>query len=436
MRFIPVLIIIVVIAFLPSVLYSRHILKEKHAVTGGIVAAYAIPTMLILLFILLQFATRSGMLDSKVMQWALWGFILTILPANIYALFYILNKIVKLFTKKSCRTLHYIGAVMALIVALGLIIGMATRHCIKVREVTIYSKNLPKEFDGIRIAHITDLHLGNLSPRDSYLKKIVAKLNEINPDILACTGDMMNLTAKEVDGLDGLFTSIEAPLGRYAVMGNHDYGDYSKWESEEAKHANLMAAYEAYRRVGFVLLNDSAIQITDNRVLSIDTSNYSHVSGEYTESLATSYCPPVLGKRAEQRGLNLATISIIGVENCGKPPFPCYGDLAEATDGFEPTQFNILLSHDPNHWMEEVVSDKYKYIDLTLSGHTHSAQMGIDLDDFKWSPSQWIFDQWDGLYQEDSQYLFVSRGLGYVGIPFRLGMPAEISVIELKVGNY
>lgn len=395
MRFIPVLIIIVVMAFLPSVLYSRHVLKQKRAVTGGIVAAYAIPTMLILLFILLQFATRSGMLDFKVMQWALWSFILTILPANIYALFYILDKIVKLFTKKNCRTLHYIGAIMAIIVTLGLIIGMATRHCIKVREVTIYSKNLPKEFDGIRIAHITDLHLGNLSPLNNYLEKIVAKLNEINPDMLVCTGDMMNLTAKEVDGLDGLFTSIEAPLGRYAVMGNHDYGDYSKWESEEAKHANLMAAYEAYRRVGFVLLNDSAKPLTPNSSL----------------------------------------LTIYGVKNCGKPPFPCYGDLAEATEGFEPAQFNILLSHDPNHWKEEVVSDKYKYIDLTLSGHTHSAQMGIDLGRFKWSPSQWIFDQWDGLYQEGSQYLFVSRGLGYVGIPFRLGMPAEISIIELRIEN-
>ena len=404
MRFIPVLIIIVVIAFLPSVLYSRHILKEKHAVTGGIVAAYAIPTMLILLFILLQFATRSGMLDCKVMQWALWGFILTILPANIYALFYILDKIVKLFTQKSCRTLHYIGAVMALIVALGLIIGMATRHCIKVREVTIYSKNLPKEFDGIRIAHITDLHLGNLSPRDSYLEKIVAKLSEINPEMLVCTGDMMNLTADEANGLDGLFTSVNAPLGRYAVMGNHDYGDYSKWESNEAKHANLMAAYEAYRRVGFVLLNDSAVQIAEYRLQSTDT-------------------------------ITLSTIGIIGVENWGKPPFPRYGDLAEATYKFEPAQFNILLSHDPNHWKSEVVSNQYKYIDLTLSGHTHSAQIGIDLDNFKWSPSQWIFDQWDGLYQEGSQYLFVSRGLGYVGIPFRLGMPAEISVIELRVEN-
>ena len=401
MRFIPVLIIIVVMAFMPSILYTRHILKTKQGITGGVIAAYAIPTLLILTFILLQYATRSGLLDFKIMQWALWSFILAILPTNIYALFYIINKIIKLFTKKNCKTLHYIGATLSIIVALGLIIGMITRHYIQVREVTICSKNLPKEFDGIRIAHITDLHFGNLSPRDSYLQKVVTKLNEIDPDMLVCTGDMMNLTADEVNGLDGLFTSINAPLGRYAVMGNHDYGDYSKWESEEAKQANLMAAYEAYRRVGFVLLNDSTVQITDNSTHSTFNSK-------------------------------LSTISIIGVENWGKPPFPRYGDLAKATKGFEPAQFNILLSHDPNHWKSEVVSNQYKYIDLTLSGHTHSAQIGINLGKFKWSPSQWIFNQWDGLYQEGNQYLYVSRGLGYVGIPFRLGMPAEISVITMR----
>ena len=408
MRFIPILIIIVVMAFLPSVLYARHILKTRQGVTGSVVAAYAIPTILILIFIFLQYATRAGILDFKVMQWALWGFILAILPTNIYALFYIINKIIKLFTKKNCKTLHYIGAILAIIVAIGLIIGMATRHCIQVREITIYSKNLPEEFDGIRIAHITDLHFGNLSPRDSYLKKIVTKLNEIDPDMLVCTGDMLNLTADEVNGLDGLFTSINAPLGRYAVMGNHDYGDYSKWESEEAKQANLMAAYEAYRRVGFVLLNDSTVQITDNKLQITDNSTHSTLNSK------------------------LSTISIIGVENWGKPPFPRYGDLSKATKGFEPAQFNILLSHDPNHWKSEVVSNQYKYIDLTLSGHTHSAQIGINLGKFKWSPSQWIFEYWDGLYEKDGQYLFVSRGLGYVGIPFRLGMPAEISVITMR----
>lgn len=401
MRIIPILIIFVIMAFLPSIVYLRYILKRKNEITSSIVAMFALPTLSLLAFMLLLFATRLGY-NIKIMTWIVWVMLLTMLPQNIYAIFYVINDIVGIFTKRSYKWLHYVGVVSAIIVAFGIVVGMANRHNLEVREVTIYSKNLPKEFDGMRIANITDLHLGNLTPRDNYLEKIVTKLNEIEPDMLVFTGDMMNISAKEIEGLDGLFASVNAPLGRYAVMGNHDYGDYKKWKSEEAKEANLMAAYEAYGRVGFVLLNDSAAKVTDNRV----QSTYDSIR---------------------------STIGIIGVENCGRSPFPHYGDLAEATEGFEPSQFNILLSHDPHLWKEEVVGDEYQYIDLTLSGHTHSAQIGINFGNFKWSPSQWIFAQWDGLYQEGSQYLFISRGLGYVGIPFRLGMPAEIGVITMKI---
>ena len=410
MRIVPILIIFVIMAFLPSFVYLRHILKRKNEITSIVIAMFALPTLSILAFVLLLLATRLGY-NIKIITWIIWTMLLTMLPQNVYAIFYAINDIIHVFTKRSYKWLHYVGLVSAIIVTVGMIMGMVNRHNLRVREVTIYSKNLPKEFDGMRIAHITDLHLGNLSPRDNYLKKIVTKLNEIEPDMLVCTGDMMNISAEEVEGLDGLFDTIDAPYGRYAVMGNHDYGDYKKWESEEAKEANLMATYEAYRRVGFVLLNDSAVQITDNKRQSIDNTTHSTLNSQ------------------------LSTISVIGVENWGKPPFPRYGDLAKATKGFEPAQFNILLSHDPSHWREEVVKQEYKYIDLTLSGHTHSAQIGLNLGKFKWSPSQWIFDEWDGLYQEGNQYLFISRGLGYVGIPFRLGMPAEISVIELKVEN-
>ena len=410
MRIVPILIIFVIMAFLPSFVYLRHILKRKNEITSSVIAMFALPTLSILAFVLLLLATRLGY-NIKIITWIIWTMLLTMLPQNVYAIFYAINDIIHVFTKRSYKWLHYVGLVSAIIVTVGIIMGMVNRHNLRVREVTIYSKNLPKEFEGMRIAHITDLHLGNLTPRDNYLKKIVTKLNEIEPDMLVCTGDMINISAKEVEGLDGLFASVNAPLGRYAVMGNHDYGDYKKWESKEAKEANLMSAYEAYGRVGFILLNDSAVQITDNKGQSIDNTTHSTLNSQ------------------------LSTISVIGVENWGKPPFPRYGDLAKATKGFEPAQFNILLSHDPSHWREEVVKQEYKYIDLTLSGHTHSAQIGLNLGKFKWSPSQWIFDEWDGLYQEGNQYLFISRGLGYVGIPFRLGMPAEISVIELKVEN-
>lgn len=393
MRFVPVLIILTLMVFLPSVLYARHVLKQKHEVTGGIVAAYAIPTLFILTFILIQYATRIGIIDFKVMEWTLWSSILLILPSNIYALFYIIDKIQIIFSKKSCRTLHYVGATIASIVIVGLIAGVAIRHKIEVREVVITSQNLPSNFDGIRIAHITDLHLGNLTPRDRYLERIINQLNTQHPDLLVFTGDMINLTAVEALGLDSLFTAVHAPLGRYAVMGNHDYGDYSHWPSDSAKQANLQATYNAYPQLGFSLLNDTAIYIYQNS----------------------------------------DSIGIIGVENWGKPPFPRYGDLGKATTNFNPAPFNILLTHDPNHWSAEVLSDTYHYIDLTLSGHTHAAQFGIYINEQnKWSPSQWIFEHWDGLYKQNNQYLFISRGLAYVGIPFRLGMSPEISIITLK----
>ena len=394
MRFVPILIALTLMVFLPSVLYTRHVLKQKNGVTGGIIAAYAIPTLFILTFILIQYTTRIGILDVKVMEWMLWASILLILPSNIYALFYIIDKIQTFFSKKSCRTLHYIGAIIASFVIIGMIIGAATRHKIKVREVMITSKNLPTKFDGIRIAHITDLHLGNLTPRDRYLKRIINRINAQQPDLLVFTGDMMNLTAAEAKGLDSLFAAVDAPLGRYAVMGNHDYGDYSRWPSDSAKQANIQATYRAYQTLGFQLLNDSALHL--------------HLGED--------------------------SIGIIGCENWGAPPFPRYGDLSRATNNYQPASFNILLTHDATHWAEEVIVDtNFHYINLTLSGHTHATQLGFDISEkCKWSPSQYIYTYWDGLYKQKDQYLFISRGLGYTAIPFRLGMPAEISIITLK----
>ena len=397
MRLIPIIITFVIMAYIPSSLYARHIMKTRRSITEEVVAAFAIPTFIILGIIFINRATLVNLLSGQFMIWSLWMFLLIYLPLNVYSVFYVINKIIKLLTHRTFKTINYIGIASAVIVAFAIIMGAATRHHIKVRETTIYSKNLPSEFDGIRIAHISDLHLGNLSPQNKYLDKIIATINKEKPNILVFTGDLLNQIAENANNVDSLFSKVDAPLGRYAVMGNHDYGDYSKWKTEADKKANLEATYETYCRLGFTLLKDSALYITigDNK------------------------------------------IGVIGVENWGNPPFPRYGDLSEATKAFNPAEFNILLSHDPNHWEFEVTKDKkYEYIDLTLSGHTHSAQIGVEIENkHKWSPSQWIFKYWDGLYQENNQYLYVTRGLGYVGIPFRLGMPAEISIIELKVEN-
>lgn len=395
MRFVPILILLIVLIYLPSTLYTRHILHTKRATTAGCVAAYAIPTIVILTFIFTHYATHIGIVDFRVMMWLLITLLAYLLPTNVYSLFHIIGRIFSRHPRctQAVTLCHRLGLTLAIIVGIGICCGVIMRHNIQVREITIHSPNLPYKFDGMRVAHITDLHLGNLSPRNRYLNKIVAKLTELSPDMLVCTGDMLNLTAAEAQGLDNLFSPIAAPLGRYAVMGNHDYGDYTKWESNQAKLANLQATHQAYHDLGFTLLNDTSLHITHH--------------GD--------------------------TIGLIGVENWGNPPFPRYGDLDKATAQFAPAAFNILLSHDPHHWQSEISTNpKFKYIDLTLSGHTHSAQIGIDINNkYKWSPSQWIFEYWDGLYQQGNQHLFVSRGLGYTAIPFRLGMPPEITIITL-----
>jgi predicted MPP superfamily phosphohydrolase len=396
MNFIPTIIIITLLTFLPSTLYTRHILQRKHYVTTGIVIAYAIPTIIVLTLIFLRYATHVGILDFRAIMWTLILLITYILPTNIYSLFYIITKIIYHITHRNIPIINHIGLTLAIISTIGIACGIFMRHNIRVRNITITSPSLPTRFDGIRIAHITDLHIGNLSPRNNYLNKIITQLQTLKPDLLLFTGDMFNLSASEGQGLDSLFSSINAPLGRYAVMGNHDYGDYCQWPSPEAKQANLLATYQTYHQLGFNLLNDTAIYISSNS----------------------------------------DSIGLIGVENWSKPPFHSYGNLAQAIESFTPAQFNILLTHDPIHWQSEVLTSKYDYIQLTLSGHTHSAQFGFSINEhYRWSPSQYIYTHWDGHYQHNHQHLFISRGLGYTAIPFRLGMPPEITIITLKKNN-
>lgn len=206
---------------------------------------------------------------------------------------------------------------------------------------------------------------------------------------------MVHLSADDSSPSDTILRQLRAPLGKYAVLGNHDYGDYIQWPTPQAKAHNLTITRQLYRHLGFRLLCDTALYIT-----------------RQTDSITD-------------------TIGLIGVENWGHDPFPKYGDLSRATATYTPAPANILLSHDPDHWQGEVIP-AYPWIDLTLSGHTHGAQFGIDCKTWKFSPSQWIFTHWDGLYRHADQYLYVSRGLGYVGIPFRFGMYPEVTMITLR----
>jgi uncharacterized protein len=209
--------------------------------------------------------------------------------------------------------------------------------------------------------------------------------------VIFFTGDLVNEETQEVDNYIHVFDKVKAPLGVFSITGNHDYGDYRIWSSTEAKQKNFQDLKTAHRLLGWDLL------MNEHRFLRVD---------------------------GEQ-------LVVVGIENWGTGRFPKYGQLDKAYQGAEDIPFKVLLSHDPSHW-DAQVRPEYPDIDLMLAGHTHGFQFGVEAAGIKWSPSQWIYKQWAGLYQEGQQYLYVNRGYGYIGYPGRIGILPEITVFELK----
>lgn len=241
---------------------------------------------------------------------------------------------------------------------------------------------------GLRIVQISDLHLGSFNLRYQVFDRAVKMINELEPDYIFFTGDLVNNYAWETKGWEETFKKLKAKKGKFSILGNHDYGDYSSWENQADKEGNFTAIKEFHRKVGFtLLLNESKI--------------------EFNKS---------------------AKFAIVGVENWGKPPFVQYGNLDNALLEVQNIKTKILLSHDPSHWREEVLH--HPEIFLTLSGHTHGMQAGISMAGKQWSPIKYKYREWAGLYKENNQYLYVNRGLGWMGFPGRLGMRPEITCID------
>lgn len=284
-----------------------------------------------------------------------------------------------------------LGVGLAIIPFLAIIYGMMIgRFDFRVINKTFEHESIPISFDGFRIVHISDIHIGSFHNYKRQVERAVDLINGQNPDLIVFTGDLVNNFTSELDGFIPVLGRMNAPFGIYSILGNHDYGDYFQWDSEEAKENNLQKMLSAHKEMGFrLLLNEWDILVIDD-----------------------------------------GRIAIIGVENWGKPPFPQYGDLDKASAGTERFPFRILLTHDPSHWDAEVVNKTD--IELTLSGHTHGMQVGIEVGNIRWSPGKLRYPRWGGLYREDSQYLYVNRGLGFIAFPGRIGMPPEITVIELR----
>ena len=276
------------------------------------------------------------------------------------------------------------------------VIGYAVFRAVyhfKIHHLKIKFNHLPTPFHGLRIVQISDLHLGNFNYRYKILERAVKLINDLKPDLIFFTGDLVNNYAWELRGWHNVFKKLKAKLGKYAVLGNHDYGDYSEWKIEADKIENFKAIKDFFSTIDFkLLLNDSDTIEINNEILAI-----------------------------------------LGVENWGNPPFKQYGDLKKTLATANNAAFKILLSHDPSHWSEEVVEQTN--IALTFSGHTHGMQAAINVGKKQWSPIKYKFEHWAGLYKIGQQHLYVNRGLGWLGFPGRLGMRPEITLIELKRKN-
>jgi hypothetical protein len=266
------------------------------------------------------------------------------------------------------------------------------RYQFTLHKEVIYFDDLPAAFDGFTITQYSDLHIGswNIAAKHQ-LEDAVKLMQSLNSDIVFFTGDIVNSKATEMEGWYETLNVVSAPFGKFSVLGNHDYGDYVNWKSEDEKKANLEAVKNIHPKLGFeLLLNEH--------------------------------------KRIERDG---EMIYLLGVENWGKGDFPKFGDIDKASDNIPPGAFKILLSHDPSHWDEKVLHIEHPP-QLTLSGHTHGFQMGIETPAFRFSPSQWVYEQWAGLYQKGNHFIYVNRGLGTVGPPYRIGIWPEITHITLR----
>ncbi len=271
-----------------------------------------------------------------------------------------------------------------------LIYGFGNKYRYQVTRVPVKSPSLPEAFRGLKIVQISDIHSGSFNDKKA-VQKGVEKILKEEPDLILFTGDLVNNKADEMDEYRDLFAQLRAPLGVYSVLGNHDYGDYVKWDTEEQKIANLNALKKVHADMGWRLLMNEHVVL-------------------------------------ERDG---AQIALLGVENWGaKASFPKYGQLDRAYAGAEKYPFKILMSHDPSHW-DAQVRKEYSDIDLMLSGHTHGMQFGVEIPGFRWSPVQYIYNQWAGLYDDGKQKLYVNRGYGFLGYPGRVGILPEITVLEL-----
>jgi uncharacterized protein len=294
------------------------------------------------------------------------------------------------------RFISTIAAGAAAIPFLGILHGMTSgKFRFRVHRETLYFPDLPEAFDGFTITQLSDIHVGSFDPEGDRedIRRGIAIANNEKSDLFVFTGDLVNNIADEMDPWVEEFGKLRAPMGQFSILGNHDYGDYIPWDSAEAKEANMQKLYGVHGKLGFRLMRN------DHTVIEKDGQQ----------------------------------LFLVGVENWGTGGFKKNGDLDVALKNVPTDAFKILLSHDPSHF-DEIVSQHKTHIHLTLSGHTHGAQFGVEIPGIKFSPVQFRYPHWAGLYEETKRYIYVNRGFGFLAFPGRVGIWPEITVLTLRRG--
>lgn len=339
----------------------------------------------------------------KLQMWVanfLMIWLLSVLIAGIFSfLFFLLSYLPGISGKGAAESipsrrtfLQQVGLVAALLPFSTMWYGiLRTSSDFNIQRHRLKFPGLPKAFHGIKIVQISDIHTGSVWSKTVF-EKAVQHIREEAPDLVVFTGDLVNNETKEAEPFVDILSQISAPMGVFSILGNHDYGDYKAWDSPEDKQKNFDAMLNMHRRLGWTLL------LNEHRVF-------------------------------EREGQRLV---LAGVENWGaKLHFKRYGKLSKAMEGVRPDDFAVLLSHDPSHWEAEVQS-MAPQAKLTLSGHTHGFQFGVEIPGFKWSPAQYVYKQWAGLYGDSNSMLYVNRGTGCIGYSGRVGIRPEITVLELQ----
>ena len=352
----------------------------------------ALSSLLYLMMLCVMFMpVRTGsdtMLRS--VMWMVYTFLTVYASKLVFIIVDLISRLPLFWKKKPWKGVSVGGAALATVIFLTMWWGaLFNRFNIDVRRVDVKIENLPKAFDGFTIAQISDLHVGTYGSDTVFLHNLVERINELKPDLIVFTGDIVNRKSDELKPFVSTLAGLKAPYGVYSILGNHDYGDYVDWDNPSQKTQNLAQLKDLQRKMGWRLLNNE-------------------------------YAPIVSGTD---------TLMLVGVENVGDPPFHTYGDLAKAYPTPADSLTKILLTHNPAHWHNDISGHKGMEFDLTLAGHTHAMQCEL----FSLSPAAMRYDEWGGIYDDgDGRRLYVNIGTGTVGIPARIGATPEITLITLR----